>query len=229
MKILIVEDEVIAASYLKQIILNAGHDVVGIVGTGQGAIALAKSKKPDLILMDIMLEDNISGVDAAVNIYYIHPEIMIVFLTAFTESSMIETAKEANTVGYFLKPYNKEEIVTNLEILASKHSLVPQVDKEIIQLLNHYNFNPKLQQLFFHTEEITLTQKELQLIALLCEHKHLLLSFEEIIVHLWNKDTPHQTLRSLIYRIRQKTHVQFIVSVSKRGYKISLSNYDYPQ
>jgi len=224
MNILIVEDEVIAASYLKQIVTEAGYGVVGTVGTGQGAIELAKSKKPDLILMDIMLKDNISGVDAAVTICYSHPEVMIVFLTAYTESSMIETAKEANTVGYFVKPYNKDEIIANLHIIASKHTSSPCINNDTTVLAKAYKFNTKLKQLFLHTHEITLTEKELELIALLCKNRHCVLSFDDIIEEIWNQETPHQTLRSLIYRIRKKTHTEFIVSVSKRGYKISLSS-----
>jgi len=221
MKILIVEDEVIAASYLKQIVTEARYCVVGTVGTGQGAIELAKSKKPDLILMDIMLKDNISGVDAAVRIYYTNPEIMIVFLTAYTESSMIETAKEANTVGYFVKPYNKEEIIANLHIIASKHTPKTHINDKIIMLTKNYSFNSKNKQLFLDTQEILLTTKELELIALLSKNRHYVLPFEKIIENIWDTQTPHQTLRSLIYRIRKKTHTEFIVSVSKRGYKIS--------
>ena len=222
MNILIVEDEIIAASYLKQIVKQAGYTVVGTVGTGQGAIELAKSKKPDLILMDIMLKDNISGVDAAVRICYTNPEIMIAFLTAYTESSMIETAKDANTVGYFLKPYNKEEIIANLHIIASKHTPTVRINDETIVLAKEYKFNTKFKQLFLHTQEIILTTKELKLISLLCKNKHCVLPFQEIIEDIWNTETPHQTLRSLIHRIRQKTHSAFIISVSKRGYKISL-------
>jgi len=221
MKILIVEDEVIAASYLKQIVTDAGYAVVGTVGTGQGAVELAKSKKPDLILMDIMLKDNISGVDAAVQIYYTNPKIMIVFLTAYTEASMIESAKEANTVGYFVKPYNKEEIIANLHIISSKHTPETHTHDKSITLAKNYSFNTKHKQLFLHSQEILLTTKELELIALLCQHRHNILPFEDIIEHIWDTQTPHQTLRSLIYRIRKKTYTEFIVSVSKRGYKIS--------
>ncbi len=221
MNILIVEDEIIAASYLKQIVIKAGYTVVGVVGTGKGAIELAKSKEPDLILMDIMLRDNISGVDAAVRIGHMNPKIMIAFLTAYTEKSMIETAKEANTVGYFLKPYNKEEIITNLHILASKHIPIKQ-ESETIKLIENYCYHPENQQLFCHNQEIVLTQKELDLIELLCNHRNQVLTFEEIIKHLWGDDTSFVTLRSLIYRIRKKCSSDLIVSVSKRGYKISL-------
>jgi len=221
MKILIVEDEVIAASYLKQIVTNAGFTVVGTADTGKGAIKLAKSKKPDLILMDIMLKDNISGVDAAITIGYSQAHIMIVFLTAYTESSMIEAAAEANTVGYFLKPYNKEEIITNLHLYASKKSIFSPENTEVVTLAQEYCYHLQTHQLFYKNHEIILTKKELQLMAYLCKNKQQVLSFDNIIKQLWGDDTPHQTLRSLIYRIRKKTHNDFIVSVSKRGYKIS--------
>jgi len=222
MKILIVEDEIIAASYLKQIVTKEGYQVVGVVGTGEGAVELAKSKKPDLILMDIMLKDHVSGVDAAVRINYLNPKIMIAFLTAYTESSMIETAKEANTVGYFLKPYNKEEIIANLHILASKETVKREECAERVNLYGYYSYHMKHQQLFFHDKEIQLTYKELSLIEYLCKNSHHVLSFEAIIKHLWEEETPNQTLRSLIYRIRQKTHPEFIISVNKRGYRISM-------
>ena len=171
-----------------------------------------------------MLKDNISGVDAAVNICYAHPEIMIFFLTAYTELSMIETAKEANTAGYFVKPYNKDEIIANLHIAASKHKPAPCINCDIIVLAKAYRFDTKLKQLFLNTQEISLTEKELKLIELLCKNRHCLLTFEEIIEDMWDNKAPHQTLRSLIYRVRQKTHPEFIVSVSKRGYKISLAS-----
>ncbi len=221
MTVLIVEDDIISASYLKEMVTEAGYEVIGTVATGKGAIELALSKKPELILMDIMLKDAISGVDAAVNICYTNSEIMIVFLTAYTESSMIETAKEANTIGYFLKPYNKEEIIANLHIIASKHMPTTQIDNETIILAKGYTFNSEFKQLFLHTQEIILTSRELALIALLCKNRHGVLPFQKIIEDIWDTETPHQTLRSLIYRIRQKTHSEFIISVSKRGYKIS--------
>ena len=222
MKVLIVEDEIIAAAYLKQIVTNAQYNVVGTVGTGKGAIELAKSKKPDLILMDIMLKDNISGVDAAIEINFINPNIMIVFLTAYTEASMIEMAKDANTVGYFLKPYNKEEIVANLHIFASKKQEKHIQDTHVLNLCEKYTYDFTSQRLYCDQQEIILTQKELELIKYLCENKLLVLHCEDIIIKLWGDDTPHQTLRSLIYRIRKKTCQNFIVSVSKRGYRISL-------
>ena len=53
MKILIVEDEVIPAHYLKKILMKEGYEVVGIAKQGKDAITLAKSEKPDIIFMDL--------------------------------------------------------------------------------------------------------------------------------------------------------------------------------
>ena len=222
MRVLIVEDEIIAANYLKEIVCEAGYEVVGIVGTGRGAIELARSQKPDLILMDIMLKDAISGVDAAIEISYLLPECMIAFLTAYSETSMIESAKDANAVGYFLKPYNKEEIAANLKILTPQTSSTPSSNKSSIPLAKDYRYDMEHRALFLHSQEITLTQKELDLVSFLCKNRHQVLSFGEILSALWHDNTPHQTLRSLICRIRKKTHSDFIISINKRGYKLSL-------
>jgi len=221
MKILIVEDEVIASSYLKKLISKAGYTVVGTVGTGKGAIELAKSKKPDLILMDIMLKDAISGVDAAIEIKRHQKEIMIVFLTAYIESSMVETAIDAEASGYFLKPYNKEEILVNLKLLSAKPKKKNQ-DTEYLALTNGYRYNIHHKQLYLHKKEIFLSQRELQIIDYFSHNSHVVLDFDTIIQHIWNGEKSQQTLRSLIHRIREKTCQELIINVNKMGYKIAI-------
>jgi len=70
MNILIVEDEIIPATYLKKILINAGYGVIGIATTSQKATQFVLEKRPDVILMDIMLKDNISGTQLAKEIYF---------------------------------------------------------------------------------------------------------------------------------------------------------------
>ena len=106
--------------------------------------------------------------------------------------------------------------------MAAKHTPNKENAFDIVKLKHGYYYQPDTQQLFLETKEIVLTKKELELITFLCKHKHQVLSFDEIIKQLWEDNTSFQTLRSLIYRIRQKCCADIIVSVSKRGYKISL-------
>jgi len=227
MNILIVEDEVIAASYLKQIITQEGFNVIGMVGTGKGAIELTKLTKPNLILMDIMLEDNISGIDAAIEIHKFHKDIIIIFMTAYSDKEMIASSIEANAYSYFLKPYNKEEILANLHIIESKinpkESEVKIIESPIL-LTHGYTYHMTYNQLYLHQKEVYLSQRELQLLRYFCKHRHVVLNFDEIINYIWDTPKSQQTLRSLIHRIRVKTCQELVLNINKMGYKINLKD-----
>jgi len=67
MKVVIVEDDFIAAEFLKEILEEYGHEVMDIVDTGKEAIHTCIKKEPDAIFMDVMLADNISGADASIS------------------------------------------------------------------------------------------------------------------------------------------------------------------
>ena len=224
MNILIVEDEVIAANYLKEIILEAGYKVVGIVGTGREAIESAYTQKPDLILMDIMLNDAISGIDAAIEIKYKQNNILIAFVTSYSDKEMLEAAIEAQADGYFIKPYNKNEIFANLKIIHAKidkstHSI--SHNPHTLMLVNDYRYHYATKQLYHGEEKIYLSTKEQKVIDYFCRNAHSLLDFETTIEHIWGDSMPQQTLRSLIYRIREKTCQELIINISKVGYKIA--------
>ena len=227
MKILIVEDETIAARYLKEMLLEAGYEVVGSVGTGKGAIELAKLKKPDLILMDIMLKDAISGVDAAIQIQNQNQNIMIVFLTAYSDKEMIDAAIDANAFGYFLKPYNRDEILANLTLLEAKQKSYTTKDSSLtenqdITLIHGYHYSLQNKQLYLNQAIVKLSKREHQIIDYMCRNLHVVIDFNTLMYAIWGTKIPQQTLRSLIYRIREKTSHDLIVSINKMGYILVL-------
>lgn len=116
MRIVIVEDDVIPANYLKKILELEGHEVIAMIASGVEAIEVAKREKPDLIFMDVMLKDHISGAEAATKIHYAYPEILIVFLTAYSDKEMIDYAVESEAFAYLLKPYRDQEILATLKL-----------------------------------------------------------------------------------------------------------------
>jgi|ERR1035437_428355 two-component SAPR family response regulator len=88
--VLIVEDEAIAAKDYKIMLEKAGYIVIGIVDSSTEAIIIAKKEKPDIILMDISLKGEVSGIEAARIICDIYnPEI--VFITGFEEEVLVFT------------------------------------------------------------------------------------------------------------------------------------------
>ncbi|MDO9577717.1 MAG: response regulator [Candidatus Cloacimonadales bacterium] len=107
--ILIAEDEVIIAQFLKMELELNGDDVCGYVASGEEAIIAAKEKDPDVILMDIYLAGEMNGIEAARNIIE-RKKIPIIFCTGSTEVELFERAKKLNPVAYLRKPIIVDEV-----------------------------------------------------------------------------------------------------------------------
>jgi len=113
-KILIVEDEILIANDISQALRSFGYEVMEIVVSGKDAIKFVKSHKPDLILMDIMLEGEMNGIDAALEINE-ENSIPIIYLTAFSDVKTLRKASESNPYGYILKPFEERELLSIID------------------------------------------------------------------------------------------------------------------
>lgn len=220
-KILIVEDELIFAEYLKEILVKENYRVMDIINRGEEAVYQAKIEKPDLILMDIMLNGKMSGCEAAVQIHQENNNINFICLTAYAEEEMIEYAIEANITAYLLKPYRESEILATIKLLFSHEDIpVLEIDKENISLGDDYHFNSEQHRLFKENKEIELGKKPLKLIEILVKNKNVSVSNEQICNFIWGEEKNDRTLRSLIYRVRKLLGNKFIQNINGLGYKI---------
>jgi PAS domain S-box-containing protein len=118
--ILIVEDERITALDIKYRLEDSGYVVSGIASSGQAAIKKAEETNPDLVLMDIMIEGDMDGTQAA---FQIHTRfgIPVIFLTAYADENTLRKAKIAEPSGYILKPFEDKDLYTNIEIALYKN------------------------------------------------------------------------------------------------------------
>ncbi len=106
-RILIVEDEMIIALDLENLVTELGHTVVGIATTRQEAVRLAKEHEPDLVLCDIQLADGSSGVDAATDILH-STSIPVIFITAFPECLL--TGERLEPTYLIAKPFLRDTV-----------------------------------------------------------------------------------------------------------------------
>ncbi len=223
-KVVIVEDELIAAEFLKEILEHNGAEVIDIVDTGKEAINVCVAKKPDVVFMDIMLRDNISGSEAALAISR-QVDTRIIFLTAYVDEEMVDYAVEANAAGYLTKPYNEMQIIATLR-LATEHHKPAKVKEEapqqpeVVHLINGYSYHVAQKRLLKEGKEIELGPKALKLVDLLCAQPGISISNEQISMHIWGEQVNDRTLRSLIFRIRASTDEELIHNVSGTGYMI---------
>lgn len=119
-RIMIVEDEGILGLDLKTRLEGMGYEVLGIVHSGEEAIQQAEETHPDLVLMDIHLEGEMDGVEAAEQIrkgFY----IPVIFLTAHSDDHTFQRAKVTDPFGYLLKPVHQKDLYIAVEIALCRH------------------------------------------------------------------------------------------------------------
>lgn len=131
--ILIVEDELLLAKGLANYLRNFGYETAGIVTTGEDAIRRVEEQRPDLILMDVQLGDEIDGIKAA-ELIRKRFDVPIVYLTGFTEADVIERAKKTHPYGYLSKPVGVAELRSTIETALYKY----EADKKVRESENRY-------------------------------------------------------------------------------------------
>ena len=121
-RILIVEDEHIVAMGIKRMLKNMGYTLVGVASTGEDAINKAENTFPDLVLMDIMLKGEIDGIEAAKEIKE-RFGIPVVYLTACSESKIVERAWKTGPSGYVVKPFDEKDLQKSINVALSRHKM----------------------------------------------------------------------------------------------------------
>ncbi len=133
-RILVVEDERIVAMSLRKQLQALGYEVVGVTSSGEVAVSQAGELRPDLVLMDIRLEDEIDGVQAAALIRE-QFRIPVVYLTAYSNQDVLDRAKVTEPFGYILKPYEERELHVAVEMALYKHQMERRLDEANTRLL----------------------------------------------------------------------------------------------
>ncbi len=110
MKILIVEDDKVLSLLLSKMIQRLGYDVLEIVTKGREAIKRVKELEPQLILMDIMLEDDVDGIDAMLTLRKENNNTPVIYITGNSDPVNKERAKETDYIEYLIKPVGFEDL-----------------------------------------------------------------------------------------------------------------------
>ena len=138
-KILIVEDQFIEANNLKIILKKAGYLVCPLASSVPGALKIIENEKPDLVLLDIYLDGNLTGIDLAKSLR--EKNIAFVFLSANSNKETLDEAKVTRPYGFLVKPFREKDILVTLDIawyLHEQYLASKPIREEIIkQLLNH--------------------------------------------------------------------------------------------
>lgn len=230
-EILIVEDDLISAWSLKDMLIKHDFTVVGIVDNANDAIEKTKLLEPDLILMDIALKGQKDGCYASSEIRK-SSKTLIIFLTAHGCEEVLDCTHSFIPDDYLRKlesldkPYNETQIITTIKFVFERQNQFNEkckhrkTDDNIIHLKHGYIYHKKEHRLVKNGCEVELGSQADKLVELLCQNINTSVSPQQICNYIYEDDCKPKALKSLISRIREKTNKDFIKNINGRGYKV---------
>jgi two-component system, response regulator PdtaR len=130
-RILLAEDETITRMDLKEMLENLGYAVIGEAGDGQAAISLARSLKPDLVLMDIKMP-GVDGISAAQTLTEEHLT-PVLLLTAYNDKEFVDRAVDAGVMGYLVKPFAENQLKPAIDVALERWREMRQIEHDLAQ------------------------------------------------------------------------------------------------
>lgn len=177
-RILIIEDEIGISNFLTQGLEEEAFDVT-VANNGVTGLELAFSIKPDLILVDWMLP-KLSGIEVCKRIRQKNKEVPIIFLTARDTTQETIDGLKAGANDYIKKPFSFEELLERINIHFRN------IIKNEVLTLRKIKIDTAKYQVFCNEKEISLTQREYELLTYLTKNKGRVCSRTEIIENVWN-------------------------------------------
>lgn len=219
--ILLVEDDENLAYMLCENLEIEGFEVKHI-NKGAKALAELEVNLADLLLMDVDLEDNISGFDVAESVRMVYPTLPIIFTTGKTHFKDVERGLKLRYVDYQKKPYGTKELLARINNLLNR--VVETNEKRFV--FSGFSFNPMEQIVSVDGNEIRIAKTEAAFLRLLCENVNTVVTKEKIVWISWNEEDVYQkehSLNNLAHKIRKylegNPYVD-LVTISKVGYKL---------
>ena len=130
-QVVIVEDERLVAQDITQILRDEGYIVCAIASDGETAIKKILEFSPNLVLLDIRIKGEIDGIDVAKFIQSFC-DIPIVYLSAFSDTETLKRAQLTNPMGYVVKPFRSEQLLSTITIALTTHKAKQKEDQESV-------------------------------------------------------------------------------------------------
>jgi DNA-binding response OmpR family regulator len=224
--ILIVEDEPSIVDVLRLALRREGLAHVVAAGTGEDAVALARSQRPALVVLDIGLPD-MSGLEVAERLRNMLTDVPLLFLTARDSDSDKLAGFGAGADDYVTKPFNPLEVAARVKALLRRSA--PSVQPELEYDLGRFVLYPEEARLVVGGEEVAAPARELQLLGFLAKHEGRVFSADEVYRQVWKAEpigpSDQNTVSVHVRRLRERieedpANPQYLVTVRGLGYKL---------
>ena len=243
-KVMIVEDDPVTAMNLQMALENQGYEVVATVDSSIQAPNKIKVYEPDIVLVDISLQEESDGIELAKYIKEKH-NLPFIYLTAHCDAAIIDEAKQTEPYGYIVKPFDPESLHATIQMAMHKYHVEKEreqnmeglkndklnlekllynkklSDKPIVPFGEDYYLDISVCETFYKGKKIKLTKKENAFMRLLVAQLGLVVSFDQAINYVWEeKGATENSVRTLVWRLRNKLPTDIIQNASGIGYYI---------
>lgn len=204
LKIGVVEDEIIIADNLCNMLKNIGYEPTEPANTYHSAIAMIEEEKPDLVLLDIQIIGTKDGIDVANQLkdkYHI-PHI---FLTANSDASTVSRAKETKPLAFLVKPFNKEDLYTTIEIAFHNYLQKLEIEKNTSNVVSRQILFVK-EGAFFHKIKVD--------DILFFESDHVNVKIHTIAKIIITRNSLQNIVENLDHSLFVKVHRSFVVNIN---------------
>lgn len=243
-KIIIVEDDEITALNLKLSLQKHGYDIIAVCDNAPQAKEKIEETKPDVIIIDISLQESNDGIELAKTIrqQYMIP---FIYLTSYSDDDIIAEAIKTEPYGYIVKPFDPSSLHATIQMAIFKFEMenkryeeinASKIDEQNIEKLlyakresdrpivlfgDNYYIDISKDEIFYNNEKIKLTKKENAILRLLvAKHGHVI-SFSQAIDYVWkDSGATENSIRTLVWRLRSKLPTDIIKNASGIGYYI---------
>ena len=200
--ILLVEDDERISEPLLRVLTAEGFEVVH-AATGNDGLAAVLARRPDLMLLDLTLPD-IDGLDVCRKVREDRPEMPIIMLTARAEEMDVIVGLGAGADDYVPKPFRLAELVARIKARLRIAQAAHQMPRELIG--GPLRVNTESRRAYLHENELDLTSKEFDLLALLMSKPDATFTREQIMSTVWDENYwgSTRTLDTHISTLRRK-------------------------
>lgn len=215
--VLYIEDESGVRSSVVEFLERYFHTVYSATN-GMEGLSLYQQHKPQVLLSDIEMP-GLDGLRLVEKIRQSDKKILILLLTAYTDTDRLLKATELHLVKYLVKPVMPEQFREALGLVAKE---LKRQQEGSIDLQEGFWWEQESQTLYHHQNRVDLSVKEQNLLDLLIHHHHTCVSFETIMAYVWpnsfDTDISIDSVKSQISLLRKKLPTQSIKSVYGVGY-----------
>lgn len=220
-RILIADDEPDILEIVEYNLVREGYEVT-TAKDGDDALVKAKSQKPDLIILDIMMPKR-TGVEVCeiLRSQPAYKETLIIFLTALSDESSHIKGLETGGDDYVTKPISPKVLISRVNALFRRST--KEQNEKVIKIGN-LEIDPDKFEVIIDGKEVVLAKKEFELLYLLASRPGRVFLRNEILNQVWGNDVivGDRTIDVHIRKVRQKLGIDCITTVKGVGYKFTL-------